>query len=262
LTGTVTDKGTSQPISGATVTCGAASATTNASGTYLLTIPVGADYRASAVADGYYSSVRLGVSMTGGESKVLDFALTPEFPDIAGDFWASGEVASCVGMGIVAGYDDGLYHPDWPVTRDQMAVYISRALAEGDANVPDFAETPTFPDVGPTHWALKYVQYVVAAEVVGGYDDGLYHPDLRVDRGQMAVFVSRALAGGDSSVPSGPAVPTFPDVPTQFWAYRHIEYCVDEAVVAGYPDGAYHPEIIVTRDQMAVYVARAFDLTG
>jgi hypothetical protein len=31
-------------------------------------------------------------------------------------------------------------------------------------------------------------------------------------------------------------------------------------VVQGYDDGYYHPEVMVTRDQMAVYVARAFDL--
>jgi len=31
-------------------------------------------------------------------------------------------------------------------------------------------------------------------------------------------------------------------------------------VVNGYDDGNYHPEIAVTRDQMAVYVARAFEL--
>jgi hypothetical protein len=31
-------------------------------------------------------------------------------------------------------------------------------------------------------------------------------------------------------------------------------------VTKGYPDGDYHPEYICTRDQMAVYVARAFRL--
>ncbi len=47
---------------------------------------------------------------------------------------------------------------------------------------------------------------------------------------------------------------------TDFWAYRHVEYCVENGVVSGYLDGLYHPEIVVTRDQMAVYVARAFEL--
>jgi hypothetical protein len=28
----------------------------------------------------------------------------------------------------VNGYGDGLYHPERPVTRDQMAVYIARAF--------------------------------------------------------------------------------------------------------------------------------------
>jgi hypothetical protein len=35
---------------------------------------------------------------------------------------------------------------------------------------------------------------------------------------------------------------------------------VHNGVVQGYLDGNYHPADIVTRDQMAVYVARAFEL--
>ena len=45
-----------------------------------------------------------------------------------------------------------------------------------------------------------------------------------------------------------------------FWSYKHIEYCVEHGVVQGYDDGIYRPDWDVTRDQMAVYVARAFDL--
>ena len=70
-------------------------------------------------------------------------------------------------------------------------------------------------------------------------------------------------------VPADPR--DFPDVPSTgygddgtdpFWAYNHIEYCVENGVVSGYDDGYYRPEWIVTRDQMAVYVARAFGLGG
>ena len=43
-------------------------------------------------------------------------------------FWAYRQVAYCVGQGVARGYDDVLYHPATPVTRDQMAVYIARAL--------------------------------------------------------------------------------------------------------------------------------------
>ena len=41
-----------------------------------------------------------------------------------------------------------------------------------------------------------------------------------------------------------------------------MEYCVENGVVAGYLGGLYHPDYVVTRDQMAVYVARAFGLVS
>jgi hypothetical protein len=184
------------------------------------------------------------------------------FPDVPLDSWAYGHIEGCVAAGVVAGYDDARYHGDWPVTRDQMAVYVARVLAGGDEGVPEFGGAPRFPDVPTGHWALKHVEYAAEAAVVSGYEDGYYHPEYQVDRGQMAVYMARAVAGGDGNVPtpSGPA--TFPDVPDTSWAYRHVEYCVSEGVVQGYDDGCYHPELVVTRDQMAVYVARAFELTG
>jgi len=42
--------------------------------------------------------------------------------------------------------------------------------------------------------------------------------------------------------------------------YDHIEYTVSYGVVAGYPDGKYHPDYVVTRGLMAIYLARAFRL--
>jgi hypothetical protein len=39
-----------------------------------------------------------------------------------------------------------------------------------------------------------------------------------------------------------------------------VEYLAEEGVVQGYADGLYRPTTTVTRDQMAVYVARAFGL--
>jgi hypothetical protein len=75
--------------------------------------------------------------------------------------------------------------------------------------------------------------------------------------------MARALVAPSTSVledyiPGSPR--DFPDVPIDHWAYSYVEYCVEHGVVAGYDDGYYHAEYAVTRDQMAVYIARAFDL--
>ncbi len=194
--------------------------------------------------------------------------LVPEwalFSDVPWEHWAVDYIHACARAEIVAGYPDGSYHPELAVTRDQMAVYISRALAAGDANVPTGPAQASFPDVQPDHWAYRYVEYAFAQGIVQGYPNGNYAPAVELDRGQMAVFIARAMvtptgeAGLASYMP--PTSPTFPDVATSFWAYKHVEYCVAHGVVQGYPDGEYHLEYVCTRDQMAAYIARAFKLS-
>jgi len=188
----------------------------------------------------------------------------PTFYDLPPDYWALSYIRACAAAGIVGGYDDGTYRPTVPVTRDQMAVFVSRALAGGDAAVPSGPAQPTFPDVPTGFWAYRYVEYAAANSIVGGYPGGNYRPALVVDRGQMAVFIARAVVvptgetGLDGYTP--PADPTFRDAKPDYWAYKYIEYIASRGIVTGYDNGTYRPLVACTRDQMAVFIARAFDL--
>jgi hypothetical protein len=180
--------------------------------------------------------------------------------DLANDFWALEDIAECLEGGIVVGYPDGYYRPDLAVSRDQMAVFISRGLVGGRDAVPEGPEEPTFPDVPTDHWAYDSIEYAAGNGVVGGYGNGSYQPGWPVTRAQMAVFIARAkewVSIGDDMTDAGQV---FPDVPPGFWAGTAIEACVYNEVVKGYADGFYRPTVVVTRDQMAVYIARAFDL--
>ncbi len=186
------------------------------------------------------------------------------FLDVSADHWAVWEIEAAKEAGIVCGYEGDLYRPASAVSRDQMAVYLARALAGGDQEVPAGPGWATFADVGMDHWAHRYIEYVCERGVVQGYEDGLYHPDHLVDRGQMAIFVARALAGGASGLADyrPPEIPTFEDVATESWSYRGVEYLAALGIIAGYPDDLYHPEYICSRDQIAVYLARAFNLAS
>jgi len=139
-----------------------------------------------------------------------------QFTDVPTLHWAYSEIEACAQAGIVGGYPDGTYQPVGTLTRDQMAVYISRALAGGDENVPEFTGTPSFNDVPAGNWALDYVEYAVDQNVVQGYDAVTYAPTVQVDRAQMAVFIARAehwVAIGDDMTT---APQLFPDVPAGF----------------------------------------------
>ena len=166
------------------------------------------------------------------------------------------------------GYPDGFYHPELEVTRDQIAVDIARALVWGvDDRIPDPGPTPTFSDVPADHWAYKYIEYAVSQNVLEGYEEGIYQPSVVVDRGQMAVYIARALVAptGDAAIADPEPPFAFPDVPGEdnawSWCLKHVEYLAGNGLVEGYEDGLYHPEYAVTRDQVAVIIARAFELT-
>ncbi len=191
------------------------------------------------------------------------FGCIARFPDVPCEYWAFDAIETVAEVGLVFGYPDGFYRPRLGVDRAQMASFVARAMLF-PAAVPTGPAEATFPDVPPEFWAFEAVEYTVDSEVVQGYGDGSYQPAYGVTRGQMAVFIARSIctptgeAGLADYVP--PGTPTFPDVPESYWSYKHIEYLAERGAVKGYPDGMYRPTAWVTRDQMAVYVYRVYNL--
>ncbi len=125
-----------------------------------------------------------------------------------------------------------------------------------------FQTNSTFADVPPDCWATDAVERCYRAGIVQGYGAATYAPASTVDRGQMSVYIARALAGGDEYVPDSGGAATFLDVPPEHWAHRYVEYAAVQEVVSGYEDDTYHPEDSVNRGQMAVYIARARGWVG
>lgn len=189
------------------------------------------------------------------------------FPDVPPSHWAASEIRACATGGVAAGYGDGNYHPDWAVSRGQMAVFIARALVTptGEAAIEAYEppeEAPTFADVPEEYWCYKHTEYLTDRGVVAGYPDGLYRPTTWVSRDQMAAYIARSIADpiGEEglAIYTPPDTPSYTDVPADHWAYPYAEYLTAADVVSGYPDGFYRPDRTVTRGQMAVYIARAF----
>jgi hypothetical protein len=167
----------------------------------------------------------------------------PVFSDVAGSTHERS-IYAVASRRIAAGYADGTYRPGQPVTRGQMATFLSRAL-----DLPP--GPPVFTDVrGTTHDLAIYS--VANEQIAGGYADGTYRPGQPVTRGQMATFLARAL-----DVPVGS--PAFSDVAGSTHA-RSIYAIAGRGIAGGYPDGTYRPGQPVTRGQMATFLARALGL--
>ena len=184
---------------------------------------------------------------------------THGFPDVPPDHWAGRAIEVCRRAGLFAGEEK--FRPADAVTRAEVAVYISRALGGGD-RVPDPPTGVwTFVDVPPRHPAFRYVEDLTARAIAGGAG-AEYHPALRVDRAQLAVYLARARAGGESRVPPPPPqdVPCFPDAPPDHYAYRYLQYAARLNLVDAFPDGTYRPDLPATRDVVAASLTRLLGL--
>ena len=233
-------------------------------------------------------------TLSTGETRVWSLHLGDSFADAGPSSWAYGFIETLLHNGVTTGCDPAnrLYCPGGNVTRDQMAVFLARALAGSDANVPTLGAVPgkgsyncsaggvsLFADIAPTDWFCRHAHAILAAGVTTGCDPaaGLYCPSPSVSREIMAVFVARAMAGGDANVPMAFSDPSgraydcnpaaentfFTDVRASAWTCRYVHYLWARGAIGGC-DPANHlycPAPPVTRDQMAKFLTNGFALT-
>lgn len=91
--------------------------------------------------------------------------------------------------------------------------------------------------------------------VLDGYSDRTFRPDAPVNRGQFCKMVVYAM-GGEDELGLYNTVTIFPDVRPSHWASGYINMVSRKGVIAGYPDGRFHPEQSVTVGQAVTILLR------
>ena len=153
-------------------------------------------------------------------------------------------VEAIAAAGITAGCSGDLYCPAAPVTRADMAVFLARGFGVPEAASP-------FPDVA-SGYAAGAVGGLAARGAVSGCSDTHYCPGATVTRGQMAVMLARLMR-----LSPGPS--PFADTGGHF-AERWVGAIAARGVTAGCAEGFFCPDAVVTRGDMAVFLARALGL--
>ena len=92
-----------------------------------------------------------------------------------------------------------------------------------------------------------------ALNIIGGYEDGSFHPERNIKRSEITKMICVALNGGQEPNVSTNAVPTFSDVrgTSAEWAEGYIESCVAQGIVSGVGGGRFAPDGNVTGAQLA-----------
>ncbi|MCL4274909.1 MAG: S-layer homology domain-containing protein [Anaerolineales bacterium] len=95
--------------------------------------------------------------------------------------------------GITGGCGAGIYCPNNPVTRAQMAIFLLRAKHGSSYTPPSVNGDTGFNDVPVSHSAAAWIKQLAAEGITGGCGGGNYCPNNPVTRAQMAIFLVRTF---------------------------------------------------------------------
>jgi S-layer homology domain len=174
--------------------------------------------------------------------------------DVAGN-WAEPFIKALVEKGIIAGYPDGTFKPDQPVTRAEFAALLNKAF-----DLQPVRAGRKFKDVSAKYWAAGVIQKAYQSGFLAGYPNGTFAPKQNIIRIQSLV----SLVNGSKLEPSGnldlngvfgdaAQVPSYGQnallAATQRCVAVSVEY--DSSKL---PGGNFGPNTVATRADVAAYI--------
>ena len=120
-----------------------------------------------------------------------------DFTDVAAGKWFAKAVAWAAANGIVNGYGSGLFGPNDPVTREQLAAILYRYAVYGgmtavtlEENLGGFADTAQL-----SAYAIQAMNWAVGQGLIEG-SNGLLRPQANASRAEVAAISSAEFPNG------------------------------------------------------------------
>lgn len=155
--------------------------------------------------------------------------------------WAFEAIDELMAQGVISGNDDGSFAPNRQLNRAEVSKII--VLATGvDLDVTG---GPNFPDVQPDAWYYDYVETMYNNGWINGYPDGMFRPEVGINRAEIAKMVVNAF----ELDPDTSGAPHFDDFSSNDWFFTYVETAYNYGLMRGYGDGTFGPADPVTRAQ-------------
>lgn len=136
------------------------------------------------------------------------------YTDIPSGHWATNYIKIATKYGYFTGSKDGLFRPDEPITRGELATVMARFLGL-DVNKSTQAH---FSDISG-HWAEETIESLYSNKFLTGYTEGAFKPDNNIIRVEAVTMINRMLYRG----PLLGLAPLFPDVPESHWGFGNVQ---------------------------------------
>ncbi|MGB3655554.1 MAG: S-layer homology domain-containing protein [Rivularia sp. (in: cyanobacteria)] len=185
------------------------------------------------------------------------FAQTNGFNDVSSNYWAATFITQLAQRGVIAGFPDGSFRPDAPVTRSQYAAMVRKAFDKRQER-----QAINFVDVSSNYWAYSAIQEAYTTGFLSGYPGGVFRPTQNIPREQVLVSLSNGLD----------YVANNPQATLGYYndAYNISDYArspiaaaTEKRMVVNYPNTKFlNPKGIATRADVAAYIYQALVSTN
>ena len=177
----------------------------------------------------------------------------PAFADIAGQ-WYESYVELVAEAGIIKGYDDGLFHGDNHVTREEFAAMLVRALG-----LTDNGKACAFTDISG-RWSEESIRIAAQNGLVNGVDATTFAPDAEITRQEMMTMIARALKATGLNVTGSDDLSGYADAnEVSGWALSSVRTLVASGIISG-DNGKLNPTGTCTRSEAAAVFSRLLAL--
>lgn len=178
------------------------------------------------------------------------------FKDVPTGYWAKPYIEALASQNIIAGFPDGTFKPNEPVTRAQFATIVTKAL-----NPTSKRAAINFKDVPSNFWAAAAIKSAYQSQFVSGYPDGTFKPQQQIPRVQALV----ALANGLGLTAASQNVLSFYNDAAQIpnYATGPVAAATSRQLVINYPTvKQLEPNRQATRAEVAAFVYQALVNAG
>jgi hypothetical protein len=184
------------------------------------------------------------------------FAQTTQFTDVSTNYWARDFIEELAEREIIAGFPDGTFRPNAPVTRAQFAAMLRQANQE--FNQGTIRGGTNFVDVPSNYWARTAIQEAYTTGFLTGYPGNVFRPELNIPREQVLVSLSNGLNISTNRATS--TVLNYYSDATNIssWARESIAAATDNRIVVNYPNVQFlNPQQNATRAEVAAFIYQA-----
>jgi hypothetical protein len=115
------------------------------------------------------------------------------FSDVDGK-WYEADVIAAEQAGLIKGYSDGTFRPNNRVTREELAVMLTRAIAYANPSLQTANRELALADVESiSSWAEDSIYQALSLGIIKGDQQGNFKPQAEATRAEMVTLLSRML---------------------------------------------------------------------